>query len=81
MYERKDIFSSTETTLCHILYQVSHISFNFYVFLVLWKFIVSFNTMYEIVPWDPKMLKPGFIKHLGGSDDITLEAIHVNPLL
>lgn len=37
--------------------------------------------MYEIVPWDPKMLKPGFIKHLVGSDEITLEAIHVNPLL
>lgn len=70
--------------LCYIFYLVSHISFNFYVFfffLVLWKFIVSFNTMYEIVPWDPKMLKPGFIKHLLGSDDITLEAIHVNPLL
>jgi hypothetical protein len=27
------------------------------------------------------MLKPGFIKHLLGSDDLTLEAIHVNPLL
>lgn len=27
------------------------------------------------------MQKPGFIKHLLGSDDLTLEAIHVNPLV